>query len=661
VTVSGYALSGPDAGNYTLAQPTGLTATIQGLPLTVTNVTANNIIYNQGTVTTVSGGTLVGVQAGHSVTLDDSQGTGNFSDALAGTNKTVQVGGYRLTGPDAGRYAILQPTAIADILPKTLTVSGASAASKVYDKNTTVFVSGATLVGVLAPDVVTLANDNAGTFAQDAVGNGIAVTTAMTLNGADAANYVMTQPSLTANITPKPLTVTGAVAAHKEYDKSAAATVRGATLSGVIAGDSVNLTNHVTGTFSQVNVGTNLSVTTVMALAGTHAANYSVSQPTLTADITPKTLGLSGITVTDKNYDQTTVATVSGGTIAGVIAGDTVTLDTNGVTAAFASATAGAGKSVNLSGLALAGTEAGNYILPAISGITGRITPLPITVTNVQVAWGTNTNTTPHSILRGKEISGSTSVGLDLSGAGLVGVLNTVTNDLASLSLGGTANFATAGVGTNKPVVTTLVLTGGAAGNYTLVQPTNVAGEVWAGSLRAGDDTISLAVNASGYTTMNIPLSTLQANDGLGNGNAVFAISQRFNGYQAFLRKTVVTISLPAGLVAGGVFEYTLTEDLDGNGSIGAGEQVTAKVTLQASSDLAGTLDVHSSGLNGSNFEVVFVTMPGARIQVQKATSLSPANWINVGGPMTADANGYVIYSEAISAGSGFFRAYRVP
>jgi hypothetical protein len=282
-------------------------------------------------------------------------------------------------------------------------------------------------------------------------------------------------------------------------------------------------------------------------------------------------------------------------------------------------------------------------------------------VTNVQVAWATNTNTVPNVALRGKEISGSTSVGLDLSGAGLVGVLSTVTNDLTSLSLGGTANFATVGVGTNKPVVTTLVLTGGAAGNYTLVQPADVVGEVWAGSLSAGDDTLALPVNALGYTTMNIPLSSLFANDGLGNGNATFAIGTRFGGYNAVRRGNVVTITLSSGLVAGDVFTYSLSEDLDGNGSIGAGEQVTAKVTLQASSDLAGSLDVHSSGLNGSNFEVVFVTMPGARIQVQKTTSLSPANWIDVGGPMTADANGYVIYSESTSLGSGFYRAYRAP
>jgi hypothetical protein len=661
VTVSGYSLAGPEASNYTLTQPTGLIASILGLPLTVTQVTANNIIYNRATATTVSGGTLVGVQAGHTVTLDDSQGAGNFADALVGANKTVQVSGYRLAGPDAGRYAIIQPTTTADILPKILSVSGATAANKVYDKNTSAVVSGATLVGVLAPDVVSLANDTAGTFVQDAAGNGLTVTTGMTLTGADSANYNLAQPSLTANITPKPLTVTGAVAANKEYDKTAVATVSGATLSGLIAGDIVALTNHVTGTFSQVNVGTSLPVTTVMALTGTHAANYSVSQPLLTASITPKTLGLSGISVADKPYDQTTTATVAGGTIAGVISGDIVTLDTNGVTAVFASATVGAGKSVNLSGLALAGAEAGNYTLPAISGISGRITPLPITVTNVQVAWATNTNAVPSTLLRGKEISGSTSIGLDLSGAGLVGVLNTVTNDLASLSLGGTANFATAGVGTNKPVVTSLVLAGGAAGNYTLIQPTDVLGEVWAGSLSAGDDIVPLAVNSLGYTKMNIPLSTLLANDGLGNGNYAFSVSQRFNGYSADRRGNVVTITLSNGLIPGDVFEYTLTEDLDGNGSIGAGEQVTGKVTLQSSTNLAGTLSVHSSTLNGSNFEVVFVTMPGTRIQVQKTTSMSPANWVNVGAPMTADANGYVIYSEAISAGSGFFRAYRVP
>jgi hypothetical protein len=210
-------------------------------------------------------------------------------------------------------------------------------------------------------------------------------------------------------------------------------------------------------------------------------------------------------------------------------------------------------------------------------------------------------------------------------------------------------------------VVTTLVLTGGAAANYTLMQPTNVVGEVWAGSLQAGDDIIALATNSLSYTTMNIPLSTILANDGLGNGNAIFAVGQKFYGYSAVRRGNVVTISLPTGLIAGDVFEYTLTEDLDGNGVIGAGEQVTAKVTLRSSADLAGTLDVYSSGISGSTFEVIFVTMPGARIQVQKTTSLSPANWLNVGTPMTADANGYVIYSESTSAGSGFYRAFRAP
>jgi len=666
VTVSGYALAGADAGNYTLSQPTGLTASILGLPVTVTGVMANNIIYNQGTATTVSGGTLVGIQAGHSVTLDDSQGVGNFTNSVVGTNKTVQVSGYALAGPDAGRYAIIQPTATAAILPKILTVSGASAASKVYDRTNSAVVSGANLAGVLGSDVVTLANDTVGTFAQITVGTGINVTTAMTLAGADAGNYALTQPSLSANITPKPLTVTGATAADKEYDKSTTAVVSGASLSGVISGDTVTLAQATVGAFSQVTVGSNLTVTTAMTLAGADAGNYSLSQPSLTANITPKTLAVSGLTVADKPYDQTTMATVSGGNLAGVISGDTVTLDLSGVTGVFTNASAGNGKPVNVSGLVLVGSSASNYVLPAISGITGKITPLPITVTNVQVAWATNTNTVPNVVLRGKEISGSTSVGLDLSGAGLVGVLTNVTNDLASLSFGGTANFVTGGVGTNKPVVTALVLTGGAAANYTLLQPTNVVGEVWAGSLQAGDDTLALAANSLSYTTMNIPLSTLQANDGLGNGNAIFAIGQRFNGYNAVRRGNVVTITLPTGLMAGDVFEYTLTEDLDQDGTIDPGEQVTAKVSLASTTELAGTLAVYSTQtkiIGGNNFyEVVFVTMPGARIQVQRNTTLNAASWADVGTALTADANGYVVYQEAApGSGSVFFRAYRAP
>jgi hypothetical protein len=181
------------------------------------------------------------------------------------------------------------------------------------------------------------------------------------------------------------------------------------------------------------------------------------------------------------------------------------------------------------------------------------------------------------------------------------------------------------------------------------------------------DDNLDLPANAASYTTMNEPLSTLLQNDATGNGNATFTIGTKFNGYNAVKRGNIVTITRVGGFVAGDVFEYTLTEDQDQNGIIDPNTETTkAKVSFTPTSALAGTLAVYSTqvkNISGNDFyEVVFVTMPGTSIQVQRTPTLSPANWANAGTPLTADVNGYVVYQEpAPGSGSVFFRAYRAP
>ena len=52
-----------------------------------------------------------------------------------------------------------------------------------------------------------------------------------------------------------------------------------------------------------------------------------------TGVITAKTLTVSGYTASNKTYDGTTTAAVTGGTLSGVVGGDTVTVGT--YTAAF--------------------------------------------------------------------------------------------------------------------------------------------------------------------------------------------------------------------------------------------------------------------------------------------------------------------------------------
>ena len=76
-------------------------------------------------------------------------------------------------------------------------------------------------------DTVALdASGATGTFDTKDVGTGKTVTVdGLSLTGADAANYSLTQPTITANITAAPVTVTGITAGNKVYDGTTDATL----------------------------------------------------------------------------------------------------------------------------------------------------------------------------------------------------------------------------------------------------------------------------------------------------------------------------------------------------------------------------------------------------------------------------------------------------
>ena len=66
-------------------------------------------------------------------------------------------------------------------------------------------------------------------------------------------------------------------------------------------------------TFASANVGTGITITTTgYTISGTDSGNYTLTQPTLSGDITAKELTITGISGGDKAYDSTTDATASG-------------------------------------------------------------------------------------------------------------------------------------------------------------------------------------------------------------------------------------------------------------------------------------------------------------------------------------------------------------
>ena len=233
---------------------------------------------------------LVGVISGDTVTLDTTNAVGAFADKNVGTGKLVTVSGLALLGADAAKYTLTQPTTNAEITAKGLTVTGGAVTPKVYDGTTDAAITGATLNGAVYSEDVTLANASTGTFADKNIGLGKAVTSAMTLAGADIGNYTLTQPTLTGDITATGLTVTGITASNKSYDGNTIATLNTtvATLVGAATGDVVTLdTAAAAGAFTDAEVGTGKTVlVSGLTLTGTDAGNYTLAQPTLTADIT---------------------------------------------------------------------------------------------------------------------------------------------------------------------------------------------------------------------------------------------------------------------------------------------------------------------------------------------------------------------------------------
>ena len=110
VTVTGFVLTGPDAGNYTLSQPSGLTANITKADLLVTGLTAQDRAYDTGTVAGLVGTPAVQALLTDVVTLQGSA-AGAFANKAAGANKAVTVTGLSLaSGGDNDNYRLVLPT-----------------------------------------------------------------------------------------------------------------------------------------------------------------------------------------------------------------------------------------------------------------------------------------------------------------------------------------------------------------------------------------------------------------------------------------------------------------------------------------------------------------------------------------------------------------------
>ncbi len=583
VSTTGLSISGADALNYALTQPT-LSADITSAGLTVTGLTAQNKVYDGTTVATVTGsGTLTGVYGSDVVTLGGTA-VGTFADKNVGTAKPVGATGLSISGGDAPNYSLTQPSLSADITSAGLTVTGLAAQNKVYDGTTVATLAGtAALSGVFGSDDVTLSGTASGAFADKAAGTAKPVSTSgLSINGGDAVNYSLTQPTLSADITAAGLTVTGLTAQNKVYDGTTVATVTGSgTLTGLYGSDVVTLSGTAIGTFADKNVGTGKAVSTSgLSLSGADALNYALTQPMLSADITAAGLTVTGLAAQNKAYDGTTVATLVGtAALSGVFGSDDVTLSGT-ASGSFPDKNMGTGKAVSVSGLSITGADAGNYSFTPLS-LSADISAAELTVT------GITANNKPYD--------GDTNATLNVGSAVLAGV---IAPDVVTLVTSNAVGyFADPDVADGKTVtITNLTLAGADAGNYALTQPTTTADIklALAASGITASDKVYDATTPAALNTAGAVLSGVQSGDtvtldttgaagtfgdkNVGTGKTVTITGLTISGadankYMLTATTTSATIT-PAGLTVNGltaqsrVYDGTTAASLTGSATL---------------------------------------------------------------------------------------------
>jgi hypothetical protein len=402
IAVSGGGLTGADALNYSLANPTGsASADITPRPLDAT-FAGGTKVYD-GTVAAPVTATLVGAIAGDDLKLTESAVFSGSGAKNVGSAKPVQISSVTLAGGDAGNYALNvgTPSTTASITPKPITVdgiTGVQATDRVYDGTTQVAVTVNNSGGNVAPnssDIISgddvsiggvINGQTTGTMLDKNVGTGKAVSIAgLTLTGADAANYsVGAIGGVRVSISPLILPVTGLAAVDRTYDGTVAVSLNTslAGLSGVLGSDDVHLsTSGATGTMADKNVGSQKPVTvSSLTLAGADAGNYGVATPSgLSVSITPKTL-TAVYAGTARAYDGTSVAAVTASS-SDIVDKDDLLIAASGSFTGSNPADAGTAKPISVTGGSLSDNDASNYRLSNPTGsASADITPRQVLV-----------------------------------------------------------------------------------------------------------------------------------------------------------------------------------------------------------------------------------------------------------------------------------------
>ena len=621
---TGVALSGAEAGNYTLAATTAQGAgTISRRALTVDTVAAQSKTYDGTTDADTSkfGAVLNNVVAGEENSVKATATGAAYNDKNVAAANKVSYTGLALTGTGAGNYSLAAATAegVGTIAKRALTVGTVAAQTKIYDGTTAADAAEfhATLGNVVAGEESSVAATATGAAYNDknVAGANRIDYTGIALTGTGAANYAIADTAQGAGtITQRALTLGAVEAQSKTYDgtRAADASKFRATLGNTIAGDSVTAA-ATTATYNDKNVAAaNCIDYTGVGLAGADAGNYSLAATTAqgTGTIAKRTLTVGAVTAQTKTYDGTTAADASQfhATLNNVVAGEENLVAATAAGAAYNDKNVDRTNTVSYTGVALTGTGAGNYTVATTAEGRGTITPRALTLGAVAA--------------QSKTYDGTTSADTSKFGAVLNNVVAGEENSVKATATGAAYNSKDVAAASTIDY-TGVALAGAEAGNYTLAATT--AQGVGTISRRAltVDTVAAQSKTYDGNTSADASkFHATLGNFVAGEEGSVTAIAAGATYNDKNVAGANAVSYTGVALQGTGAGNYTIANTTEGQGSITA-KQLNLALTGGARFDKTydGTANVTQSLTKGTNYTLTgFIGTEGDHLALASAT-----------------------------------------
>jgi|GEM_PF-3033559 len=576
-----------------------------GAPTTPENITltASNQTVTYGTspnTTPTFNTTYTCSGAGCSYVASYSGGTITISGSTSSSSNYTVAGGHTITlsgvtptwnsGYSTG--TITYNTGTLTVNAKPISITGFAANNKGYDGTTAATISSnGSLSGVVGIDTVSInAGSASATFSDKNVANGKTVTAAgYALAGLDSGNYSLSaQPTTTANITTRAITVTAATNS-KGYDGTTSAAATGSITAGSLAaGDSATWTE----VYTNKNVGAGNKTLTAsgdVVTDGNGGNNYAVTfVDNTTGTITARAITVTAATNT-KGYDGTTSAAATPTiTVGSLAAGDSATWSET-----YADKNASVGKTLTPAGSVTDGNGGANYTVTFVNDATGVINARAITVTataNTKGYDGTTSAAATGSITVGSLVAGDSATWTEVytnKNAGAGNKTLTAAGDAVTDGNGGN-NYAVTFVDNATGTITPAAITVTAAANTKTYDGGTSAGAtptVTVGSIMAGDTanfTETYSDKNAGAGKTLTPAGSVT--DGNGGNNYSFTFA---NSNAGVINQAHLTVTADDQTMTQGSNLPTLTSTI--TGFVGGENLGTSGVTGSASTSTAAT------------------------------------------------------------------------